>query len=83
MNAPLKIELSIELPTFLDDVINEILRRTWQITGSQFEAAVALGIRPETIARRLRKSKFARAVTPSPQDPAQIAELPNRAGVKS
>lgn len=53
-DAPI-IRVEFPLGTSLEDFIDEICRQAWKVAGTQLKAGVALGIRPETLARRVRR----------------------------
>jgi hypothetical protein len=46
------------------DIQEMIFRQAWQIAGSQLQAAVALGITPETISRFLRRCDRTKVASP-------------------
>jgi hypothetical protein len=48
-----RVVIDCELPVNLAELMDQIIAQVVEKTGSQFKAAIDLGIRPETISRRL------------------------------
>ena len=66
---PARIRIDVPLGTTFLAMQESIFRQTWILTGSQLRAAIALGIRPETISRCLCRSgriKVASSQVPEP-----------------
>jgi len=59
MGEVLRIEINVPLGTKLQEVIDEVLTQATAKSKSQFAAAIGLGIRPETLSRRLKKIRLA------------------------
>jgi hypothetical protein len=51
------IEIRVPLGTRLEEIDIQIMRQAWTLAGTQYKAALALGIRPETMGRRMRRGK--------------------------
>jgi hypothetical protein len=48
------IEIRLPLGTKMDEFVTEICWQAWKLAGTQLDAAVSLGIRPETLAKKLK-----------------------------
>ena len=48
------IELRLPVGTKLDEFVSEICWQAWERTGTQLEAAASLGVRPETLWKKLK-----------------------------
>jgi hypothetical protein len=59
---PPRIRIDVTLETLYQEIRNSVLRQAWQLAGTQLRAAVALGIRPETVSRNLRRAERDRAI---------------------
>lgn len=67
--APARIRIDVPLGTSFQAMQESIFRQTWILTGSQLRAAIALGIRPETISRclcRAGRIRIASSRVPEP-----------------
>jgi hypothetical protein len=51
---PKFIEIRLPLGTKIDEFMSEICWQAWKLAGTQLDAAVSLGIRPETLAKKLK-----------------------------
>jgi DNA-binding transcriptional regulator YdaS (Cro superfamily) len=59
--TPPRIRIDVPLGTPYREIRNSILLQAWQLAGTQLRAAIALGIRPETVSRNLRRAERNRA----------------------
>ena len=53
MNDELRIRIDVPLGTSLEAIVAEVMEQAWRLAGTQLRAGVALGIRPETLCKRL------------------------------
>jgi len=60
--TPLRIRIDVPLGTSYQEIRDSVLLQAWQLAGTQLRAAVALGIRPETVSRNLLRAERNRAV---------------------
>jgi hypothetical protein len=63
--APLRIRIDVPLGTPYQEIRDSVLRQAWRLAGTQLRAAIALGIRPETVSRNLRWAERDRAIASS------------------
>jgi hypothetical protein len=59
--TPPRIRIDVPLGTPYQVIRDSVLRQAWQLAGTQLRAAIALGIRPETVSRNLRRAERNRA----------------------
>jgi len=59
--TPPRIRIDVPLGTPYQEIRDSILRQAWELAGTQLRAAIALGIRPETVSRNLLRTERDRA----------------------
>jgi len=57
------IEIRLPLGTRLDEFVSEVCWQAWEKAGTQLQAAASLGVRPETLWKKLKlkRANLARA----------------------